>query len=832
MNDLLAMATWLCASTTIDAVTEPRSLESANLLWLPAAVPGTAASALRSAGRWCWGESDRDALDGRDWWFRCEFAADSGDDTWLECDGLATGAEVWLNDGLVATSDNMWLAHRTAVTVQTGTNQLAIRFAALDAVLKVRRPRPRWRSKLPRDQNLRWCRTALPGRIAGWADWAAPVGPWRPVRLTTTAKARILERHLRVSCEDGAGHVGVRLDVATARPGLEAEATVGGTTGALEWQSEGGEHALVGELQIPAVERWWPHTHGEPVLYPVTVTLGEETFDLGHVGFRSVEIDRSDGGFSFVVNGERIFCRGACWVGPDVVSLNPGEAAVRRSLELLRDAGMNMVRVGGYSHYQDSTFFDLCDELGILVWQDCMLASYDPPEDDDWLAGLSEELTQVLGALSGRPSLALVCGSSETYQQAAMFGLDQSQWSSRALDEVIPDVVARVLPDTEHLVSAPSGGNPAFDPREGVAHYFGVGAYLRPLEDARRSAPRFAAECLAFATPPEPATVEEVFGSDAVAGHDPRWKSTVARDSATSWDFEDVVDAYVEMLFALDPRALRWEDPERHLEYQRATVAEIMTATFTEWRRAGSTCAGGLVLSWQDLWPGAGWGLLDAFGRPKAPWFALRRTLAPLAVLLSDEGLSGLQVHVVNDRPEPWAGRLRLQVFNREGVAVEDAVRAIEVAGGGRQTVGDAALLGGFRDLTYTYRFGPRSYDIVRAVLEEDDSLVVSEATYLPGGRHRPLDTEVGLAATARRTADSRWEVVISTRRMAQGVALDVPGWLPSDSWFHLAPGITRTVSLVPDGSVPGLGTDRLPAGSRVRALNAAESVTIGRHDA
>ena len=141
----------------------------------------------------------------------------------------------------------------------------------------------------------------------------------------------------------------------------------------------------------------------------------------------------------------------------------------------------------------------------------------------------------------------------------------------------------------------------------------------------------------------------------------------------------------------------------------------------SEWRRPGSSCAGGLVLAWQDLWPGAGWGLLDSRGRPKAPWYALRRVLDPVAVLLVDEGLSGLMIHVVNDRPHPYRGELRLAAYNENGLRVEDARQAIEVAAHGSTSVSASALLGGFRDLTRAYRFGPPAHDVVTATLAPGD---------------------------------------------------------------------------------------------------------------
>src|SRR6185437_12849898 len=179
--------------------------------------------------------------------------------------------------------------------------------------------------------------------------------------------------------------------------------------------------------------------------------------------------------------------------------------------------------------------------------------------------------------------------------------------------------------------STPWGGDLPFRPDRGVAHYYGVGAYRRPLEDARRAEVKFAAECLAFANLPDEPT---------------EWKAGVPRDVGAGWDFEDVRDHYLRELFALDPVALRSTDPERYLELSRQVSGEVMAEVFGEWRRAGSTCHGGLVLWLPDVRPGAGWGVLDHRGSPKVAYHNLRRVLRPVAVWSTDEGLDGIVAHV------------------------------------------------------------------------------------------------------------------------------------------------------------------------------------------
>ncbi len=726
--------------------------------------------------------------------------------------GLATFADVWLNGVHLLHSENMFLEHTCAVDHLEPENELYIRCAALDPAIAGKRPRPRWKTALARRPNLRWVRTTLLGRMDGWSAWAAPVGAWRPVELVSRGAAvRVVSSTIDANCDGPGGSVHVRatLERPDDQP-VVAHVCVGDQVAALLWSASGARLTVEGTLQLADVERWWPHTHGAQPRYPVALEIGDTTIELGTVGFRTVEIDRSDGGFQFVVNDTPIFCRGAVWVPPDIVSLAADRDTVRASLEHLREAGMNMVRVAGHSVYEDAHFWDLCDDLGVMVWQDCMLAAFDPPDDPDFAQALEAEMTQILTPLQGRPALALICGSSETYQRAAMFGLEPGSWESTVLEQTIPAVVDRVLPGTTYISSSPIGGVLPFEPAVGVAHYFGVGAYQRPLSDARRAGVRFAAECLAFAIPPERVSVDET--ADAKAG--------VPRDPGATWDFEDVRDFYVRSLFDIDPMQARNADASFALDLGRAAVAEAMSAVMSEWRQPGSRCAGGLVLAWQDLWPGAGWGLLDSSGQPKAPWYALRRVLDPVAVLLVDEGLSGLMIHVVNDRPHAFRGELRLAAYAEDGLRVEDARPTIEVDGHSAISVSASALLGGFRDLTRAYRFGLPAHDVVVATLTSAEGGPERDSFYFPLGRARPRLRDIGLTARAARAAPNEWALTISSKLLAQWVAVDARGYAPADSWFHLAPGATRTIRL------RGADPDRIPDGE-VRALNARTPVPI-----
>jgi len=405
-------------------------------------------------------------------------------------------------------------------------------------------------------------------------------------------------------------------------------------------------------------------------------------------------------------------------------------------------------------------------------------------------------------------------------QQAAMLGLPSTTWRQALYRTTIPEILRRRHPDLVYVENSPSGGALPFCADVGVAHYYGVGAYLRPLEDARRANVRFASECLAFANVPCAETVERHL--PGVSTTDPRWKAAAPRDPGAGWDFEDVRDHYLKLLFAVDPVELRHSDAARYLDLSRATSCLVMERAFAEWRRHGSTCAGALVWQLQDLSPGAGWGVIDSDGRPKPAWHALRRAFRSRQLALTDEGLNGLALHVVNERQDCLDAVVRLVCLRDGEIPVRSAECRVNVPGRTTRRLATQDLLPEFFDVNDAYRFGPRAHDVVSASLWRQPA--DGEAVLVAYDHHvlawTPPVRDLGLQALAV-NVNGRWELQVTTRKFAQYCHFDLADHVAEDDWFNLSPDVCRRIALL-----PRLDVERQPAGN-ILALNLQGSVRV-----
>jgi beta-mannosidase len=789
--------------------------------WREALVPGTVAASLKHD------IGDEGPFDADEWWYRKVFPAPAGERVFLRFDGLATLAAVYLNGTRILVSRNMFLGHRVDVTpLLREENELVIHFEALETALEQRRPRPRWKTALVARQNLRWFRTTLLGRMPGWSPPVTPVGPWGPIALECADRVDVSGVEVQAWAEGSVGRLRIRaaVDPLGEHAVQAARVRVGDEIYPLALRKA----AVEGDLSIADAPLWWPHTHGAAALLPCQLELQVDGtwhgFGCGAVGFKSVSVDSGGGQVRFRVNGVPVFCRGACWTTADFLRLRADPADLRRALETARDAGLNMLRIGGTMTYESDDFYRLCDELGILVWQDFMFANMDYPFGDaEFLAEAEAEVRHQLGRLQRHACIAAYCGGSEIAQQSAMLGLPAGEWCPEFFATILRRHCAERHPGIPYFPSTPWGGALPFHVGTGIAHYYGVGAYRRPLADVKNARVKFATECLGFSNVPAPEALTQTFGSATPAPHHPRWKARVPRDNGAGYDFEDVRDHYLQALFGVDPVALRSQDLDRYYAVSRVVSGEAMGRVFSEWRSPASECGGGLVWFFRDLWPGAGWGITDSAGRPKAAYWYLKRAWQAVTIRLTDEGLDGLAIHLVNDSAEFLDASVELEMLHGGRVTLTAARKTVLVPARGALTLSADALLGHFTDSTNAYRFGPPKHDVVAARLVRNDTgEVLGEDFHFPAGMDLCRQRGATIDAHAEWRSDGSVAVTLKSDTFLQATHIACEGFTSSDNYFHLSPSRERTISFY-----PAEGATATMFRAHIEALNLADTVSV-----
>jgi len=406
-----------------------------------------------------------------------------------------------------------------------------------------------------------------------------------------------------------------------------------------------------------------------------------------------------------------------------------------------------------------------------------------------------------------------------------MMGLPAAEWSNPFFAGRLPALCASLHAGIPYFRATPVEGALPFHTDVGIAHYYGVGAYRRPLADVRRARVKFSAESLGFANVPIPDTMLAMASGAAPVPHHPVWKAGVPRDNGAGLDFEDIRDHYLRDLYGLDPVRLRAENLERYYALSRAVSGEVMSRVYAEWRRPHSECGGALVWFFRDLRRGAGWGLIDSDNNPKPVYHYLKRCWARRAILITDEGLNGLNLHVVNEDSTALRARVELAIWQHGRIRIADAAQAIQVPARSAITLQSDALLAHFSDITYSYRFGPSGHDVVAArLIEQDSHAFLGEDFYFPRGLNLPFQDSAAISATAEPVDNGCVLLTLESNCFLQTVSIEASGYRADDDYFHLAPGCKKQIRFFPFEE----GASKFKA--YIGALNLRESITVRTH--
>jgi beta-mannosidase len=745
-------------------------------------------------------EQFQEASEDRDWWYFCEFELNETElnsSFHLILERLATVCEIYVNEKLIATHANMFVPLRLDLSaLLTSHNYLAICFRSLNEQLKQRKPRPRWKTNLVKNQQLRWFRTPLLGYIPGWTPATPAIGICGPAHLKKLNHPEITSLQLTTCLKNNTGSIIVKCQL--DRPIDKLFLTFNDRTYRLN--AEIGSLSYSVQASIDNPKRWWPHTHGETTLYSYELSVRNDSSEVrlakGRCGFRSIVFLDDTAQTAFIVNGHPVFCRGACWTIQNIDRFHNSKQELEQLILQAKNANINMIRIGGTMEYESDAFYDLCDEHGIMVWQDFMFANMDYPfEDEAFRANVIGEADYQARRLLKHPSIAMLCGNSELAQQASMRGIDASNHTHDFFYQDLPAICKTIQPDINYVPTTPYGGALPFHISSGLTHFYGVGAYKMQLVESGAERVQFTPETLGFSHVPSAGEVDTLFKQHTPACHTPLWKKGIPRDSGAGWDFEDIRDYYLATLYKVDPIDLRSRDTLRYLELSRSVTGELINQTMALWRSSFSKCQGALLWFYKDIIPGAGWGLLTSNGTEKPAFYYAKRAFSPLCGNLIDRGLDGLYASLINDTDTERTVQLKLDLIATPNTIVDHYSQTLTLSARSSREDSIEALLGRFRDTSNRYQFGPKQYDVVLLQLTENQELVSQnchflESLDLPEIKHPNIELSYQNEGPEALSIVS--DVFLHT------VCLDAPGFTFSDNYFHLAPNTPRHIEVIP----------------------------------
>lgn len=699
--------------------------------WQPARVPGCVHTDLRQSGRiddpfYGTNEHRLQWVDKQDWEYAASLHVDPG---WLKLDvlelvfeGLDTYADVYVNGQQVLTADNMFRIWRVDIRSHLipGENALLVRFRSpihedLPKLEKLGHELP-----APNDQSelgeLGSRKVSVFARKApyhyGW-DWGprfVTSGIWREVRLEGWSVASLTNLYIR---QDEVTAAEARLTTLAEVSCTEAIAGQLLVSGAgREWSMEvnlpPGQHVLELPMDIQEPELWWSRGLGEAKLHTFRATLVQGTGLLSErevrTGLRSIHLirERDEAGASFYLelNGIPVFCKGANHIPNDSFV---SEVTPDRYLHEIRSAvesNMNMLRVWGGGIYESDVFYDLCDEHGILVWQDFMFACSMYPGDERFLQSVKQEAADQIRRLRHHPSLVLWCGNNEIdsawshYAEGRGWGWKQSfsheqreqLWADyeAVFHQILPGQVQEFMPEIPYWPSSPlvnltgdERQHTRNDSTEGDIHYWGVWHNSEPFENYSKYVGRFMSE-YGFQSFPEYRTVRTYAEEQELA-----LESEVMLAHQKNAKGNQLIKTYMDR-YMQEPR-----DFVSFMHMSQILQAEAMGMAIEAHRRRKPYCMGTLYWQMNDCWPVASWASMDYYGRWKAAQYTIKRSFKDIMLSIElpaekseqaeSQHYDNISIHLINDTHESLEGTLRVALYHiREGLT-EERTQSVEI---------------------------------------------------------------------------------------------------------------------------------------------------------
>nr|WP_067932841.1 glycoside hydrolase family 2 protein [Alicyclobacillus kakegawensis] len=795
--------------------------------WIPAQVPGSVYLDLLRAGRIpdpFYRDNELRVFDvaNQDYEYERDFQVDeqllAADRVLLTCLGLDTLADIEVNGQHVAHTDNMHRTYEFDVKhlLHPGQNHIRIVFrSALNYILEANARDPLWG---PGDSVEGFPHVRKGHYMFGW-DWGPKIpdlGIWRDIFLRAYRVGRIADVRVDQRHSDGRVRLDVLADVeAWQDASLELVVEVTAPDGHVQRAHQSaarGRNALAVEIGNP--ELWWPNGYGKQPLYQVEVRLqaAGQTWDARsfRIGLRTLRLVREPDewgeSFLFEVNGVRIFACGANYIPEDNLLARRSREKTRRLLEDCVAAHFNFVRVWGGGLYPEDYFYDLCDELGIVVWQDFMFACgvYRlTPEFED---NIRQEAVDNLRRLRHRASLGLLCGNNEMEVAWADWQFpkpdDLRQDYLKMFEQVLAQVACQEAPQVAYWPASPSSGGGFDNPNDenrGDVHYWDVWHGLKPFTEYRKFHFRFCSE-FGFQSFPSIKTIETFT--------EPEDRNVF---SYVMENHQKNGSANGKILYYLAENFRYPKDLPALVYTSQILQAEAIKYGVEHWRRHRGRCMGAIYWQLNDCWPVASWSSIDYYGRWKALHYFAKRFFDPLLISACEDG-SQVALWLTNDRLQEVTGTVRWRLCDAQSQVLRAGEQVVRVPALLPQKVIDLDV----SDVCADMDVRRRTY--LEYSFETGDGVRQGTLLLAPAKHFEFVNPRLSVAVE---DAGDAFVVRVSAQAYAKYVALDLSGAdaVFSDNFFDLSADAPRTITVAKSSLSRPLSRDEFAQALQVTSL-------------
>lgn len=667
--------------------------------WLDCTVPNSIFINLIEAGKINHGDLDANPenyswVSDAPWVYRKTFDVSeemlAADKIELVYDGLDTVTSVWLNEKLLGRTDNMFIQHRFDVTkyIKAASNQLLVRFEpAVPYAKKLMDRYTPFSDKLFLNPYRAYIRKAQ--YQFGW-DWCLAMpgcGIWRPVRIETITKAHLTSVNIgTIHCNEGTADIRVAVTFErTARCKFHFELDIsdvdGTTVRHLKFEPHGDSGSAVVHIDNPRL--WFPAGYGQANLYQARVNLfaDGQIVDTSqcHFGIRTVKLnqsaDRTGRRFGFEINGRKIYAKGADWVPATLFAGSLTVDDYDRLLRAAAGANINMLRVWGGGYYEDDCFYELCDKLGIMVWQDFMFACCYYPDRQWFLDKIAIEARSVVERLYNHPSLVLFCGNNETdwIHHQSGGGSGRRMHGKTIWHKLLPEIVNDLDTLRPYIPTTPfSFSEDPNDPNSGTMHNWSVWSGHQPISSyitEPACVPRFVTE-FGFQSLPCLDTIKKFCAAEHLRLASAELEKHNYQVNGCSRLYRYVGDVFGRVCIL------------EQFIYLSQLVQARAIKTYIEFLRANSRRnAGALFWQFNDCCPAISWSAVDYTAKQKALYYYARRFFRPVLLAIVPylgfdgpvalSGTSSLSVVAVNDTERLVTGKILAELLDLHGTVID-----------------------------------------------------------------------------------------------------------------------------------------------------------------